>query len=304
MKKTFCVWLLVTAMALSMAACAADPSGETGTGSTPLPQKGTKPEVTTTTTTAAAPDFPETVLVDNEKILFKITAIENDPIWGYTLKAQIENRTDKDLMFSLNDASVNGFMCDPFFAVTVTAGMKANKDISFSTDSFEQIGIAQVTNITFELRVYDSQNIMDDEILEEDYTIYPAGQEADQDYTRVSQEGDIVLFDTADCAMVITGFRWDDIWGYCADVYLVNRTDDALMFSVGDAAVNGFMCNPYFATTVDEGKQAITSITWTKSSLEDNGITEIESLRLPIRVYDAEDWLGDDLVNNTFDVNP
>lgn len=303
MKKTFCVFLLVAAMVVSLSACAPDPSGETAASSTTRPQATVKP-TTSTTATIPASDFAETVLVDNEDLLFKIAAIQNDPIWGYTLKVQIENKTDKALMFALNDVSVNGFMCDPFFAVTVTAGMKANKDISFSTDTFEQIGISQVTNITFELRVYDSNNLSDDEILDETFTIYPAGKEADQNYTRVPQDGDIILFDTQDCAMVITGFRWDSIWGYCADVYLINRTDDELMFSVGEAAVNGYMCNPYFATTVSEGKQAIASITWTKDVLEDNGITEIESIRLPIRVYDAEDWLNGDLINATFDINP
>lgn len=293
---------LIAAFCLSFAACSPDSSGETA---------ATDPSQTVTTTpgsSAAKPQeqikFQETVLVDNEDMLVKINDVKNDTVWGYTLKVQIENRTDQDLMFTLNDVSVNGYMCDPFFATTVTAGMKANKDISFSTDSFQEIGIENVTDIAFELRVYDSKNIADDELVEEDFVIYPMGKDAAKDYPRESQEGDIVLFDNEQCTMIVTGFDPDSIWGYSANVYLVNKTDDTLMFSVGDAAVNGFMCDPYFAVSVAPGKKSITAISWSKDALRDNGITNVEELTLPIRVYETDNWLGDDLINETFTVKP
>lgn len=293
---------LIAALSLSFAACGSDSSGETSV---------TEPSQTVTTKPGASETkphgqskFEETVLVDNDDMLLKITAVENDTIWGYTLKVQIENRTDKDLMFSLNDVSVNGYMCDPFFAATVTAGMKANKDISFSIDSFKEIGIKDVTDIAFELRVYDSKNLAADAILEEDFVIYPMGKDASKEYPRESQEGDIILFDDENCTMIVTGFDPDSIWGYSAKVYLVNKTDDTLMFSVGDASINGFMCDPYFAVTVAPGKQCITAISWSKDALKENGIAEVESITLPIRVYEADDWIGDDLVNETFTVKP
>ena len=293
---------LIAAACLSFSACSADSSGETS---------GTNPSQSATTipgSSATEPQeqvkFQETVLVDNDQLLFKITAVDNDPVWGYTLKAHIENRTDMDLMFALNEVSVNGYMCDPYFAVTVTAGMKANKDISFGADSFDEIGIETVTDIAFELRVYDSNNFAADEILDVDFVLYPLGKDAAKEYPRESQAGDIVLFDNENCTMIVTGFDPDGLWGYTAKVYLVNKTDDTLMFSVGSAAVNGFMCDPYFAQTVAPGKQCITGISWSKDALKENGITAVEELTLPIRVYEADDWMDGDLVNETFTVNP
>ena len=291
--------VLVLTMALSVAACASDSSGETEPSTT-----GTAATVPSTTTKVDLSQFETKTLVDTEDMLFQITAITDDPIWGYTLKAQIENRTDKDLMFTLEDVSVNGFMCDPYFAATVTAGMKANKDISFSTDTLEESGIKTVTDIEFALRVYDSDNWSADDILEEDFRIYPLGKEAATVQTRQPQDSDIVLFDNEKCTMVITSFEPDSIWGYSALVYLVNKTDDKLMFSVGDAAINGYMCEPYFAQTVAPGKQCITRISWSKSALEGSGITEVESISLPVRVYDAEDWNAKDLIDETFTVKP
>lgn len=302
MCKKMILFVLVAALSLSLAGCRPDSSGETL--STSPSQSGTGNQNSSPSKPNGQNTFQETILVDNEDLLFKISAIVNDPVWGYTLKAQIENRTDKDLLIALDEVSVNGYMCDPYFAATVTAGMKANKDISFSTDSFEKIGIRNVTDITFELRAYDSKNIADDEIIDEDFTIYPMGKDAAKEYLRESQEGDIVLFDNEQCTMVITGFEQDSVWGYSAHVYLRNQTDDTLMFSVGDAAVNGYMCNPYFAVTVAPGKQCITEITWSKDALKENHITEVTTLTLPIRVYETDGYLHGHIVNETFTVKP
>ncbi len=300
MRNKYLITGLALALALSFAACSTDFSGETAAptqtqGATAAPTETTKPE---------APKFQETVLVDNADILFKITAVEKDPIWGYTLKAQVENRTELDLMFALNDVSVNGYMLDPYFALTVNAGMKANRDISFDLDELKEIGIQDVTDIEFELRVYDSLDWSAEEVFEKTFTIYPLGKDAAKDYPRESQPGDIVLFDNEQCTMIVTGFDPDSIWGYSAKVYLVNKTEDALMFSVGDAAINGMMCDPYFAASVAPGKQSITTISWSKTALEENGITAVESITLPIRVYEADDWSHDALVNETFTLKP
>ncbi len=293
--------VMALALFFSLAACSSDSSQETSS-TKPSENATTKPAPTTKP--QEQPEFQETVLVDNDDLLFKITAITDDPIWGYTLKAHMENRTDKDLMFSLDAVSVNGFMCDPFFAATVTAGMKANKDISFSKDDFRAIGIKTVTDVTFTLKVYDSQDITDDPVLEEEFIIYPMGKENAREYPRQEQEGDIVLFENEDCAMIVTGFETGSIWGFQAQVYLMNKTDNTLMFSVGDAAINGFMCDPFFAQSVAPGKQCVTNISWTKDALAENGIEKVENITLPFRVYDTENWLEDAIVNETFTVIP
>jgi hypothetical protein len=182
--------------------------------------------------------------------------------------------------------------------------MKANKDISFSKDDFRAIGIKTVTDVTFTLKVYDSQDITDDPVLEEEFIIYPMGKENAREYPRQEQEGDIVLFENKDCAMIVTGFETGSIWGFQAQVYLMNKTGNTLMFSVGDAAINGFMCDPFFAQSVAPGKQCVTEISWTKDSLEENGIKTVEKITLPIRVYDTENWLEDAIVNETFTITP
>lgn len=256
-------------------------------------EEGT-PEITVT----------EQLLVDDENCTVKITGIEEDAIWGYTLKVFLENKTDLELMYSVENVSVNGYMCDPFWASSVTAKMKANEEISFSKDSFEKNGITVPTDIVLSLRVHDSNDWTADALVEQEFVIYPLGEESAQTYLRADQPDDVVLFDNDQCRMIVTGFTMDEIWGYTMNVYLENKSDVEQMFSTDGVAVNGFMCDPYWAKTVAAGKQCNTEITWSEDSFAENGITEVTEIVLPVRVYDSNDWNRDDFVNDTFTVNP
>lgn len=287
---------------LSFAACASqspEESQPTSQASEPTTQPTTE-----TVSTATEPVFAEITIVDSDDCVFRITGIQEDAMFGYTLKVYLENKTDKDLMFSLSDTSVNGFMCDPVFAATVAAGMKANESVTFLKADFVTNQIVDVTDITFTLRIYDSNDWMADPVVEDTFTVYPQGEEAVQPYVRESKDSDIVLFDNDDCAMIITGFDPDNLFGYKMNVYLENKTDKTLMFSAGDVSVNGFMSDPYWAVTVAPGKRSNCDITWQDTSFAENGITEVETIRLPIRVYDSNDILSSDILNETFTVNP
>lgn len=263
----------------------------------------TAPTETTVPTTAPYV-FEETILVDDENCTFTVTAIENESTLGYTLKVYLENKTDRDLTFSLSNVSVNGYMCDPIWASTVTAGMKSNENIRFAQEIFDRNGIETVTDIELQLDVYDSNNWDADHLVSDVFTLYPLGEEAYTLYTRELQDGDRILFDNENCTMIVTGFDPDGIWGYTMNVYLVNKTDKTLMFSVQDAAVNGYMCDPFWAHSIAPGKASNTPITWFPSTLEEAGVTEVETITLPIRVYDSNDWTTPDLLSESFTITP
>ena len=119
----------------------------------------------------AQSNFEEKVFVDDENCTFKITGVDADGIFGYTLNAYIENKTGKNLMFAWNDVSVNGFMCDPFWATSVQAGKKSVSDISFSETELAELGIETVETIEFTLSVYDEDDWMADHLVEETFTL-------------------------------------------------------------------------------------------------------------------------------------
>lgn len=267
----------------------------------------TTTEATTEAPTEAAKgaiDFPATVLVDNDSIYFEVKSIEWDSIWGYTLKCICENKTDKELMFSARDGYVNGWQCDPLWASTVAAGKKSNESLSFSKDKLEECGIDEITNITFVLHVYDSNDWLADPVEDNEYTIYPLGEDADKEYKREAQATDEVLVDNDNVTITITNKSIDKIWGYKLEVFLENKTDKHLMFSVHDASVNGFMCDPFFASSLKGGKKAMVSITWGESTLAEQGLTPetVEELEIPFKVYDENNFMADPVLEETYTV--
>ena len=154
-------FLLAAVLCLALAACGGA-EGNT-TGSVNSTQESTKPSGTS----------KEQVLVEDENITVKFTGTQEDSLWGYTVKVYLENNTEKDLMFSVDDVSVNGYMCDPFWASTVAAGKKANEKITFSEAAFAENGIEAVEEISFTLHVYDSNDLMAESLLKKTFTVNP-----------------------------------------------------------------------------------------------------------------------------------
>ena len=173
--KKFLTIIAVLALVLTMVACSSAGS-DTETGTDPVtttsPLQTTVPATTTQPETTAL-KFEQITLVDNENCTVIVKSIDPDNLFGYTLNVFLENKTDKELMFSVDDASVNGYMCDPFWVSTVSAGKKANKQISFSESDLEANGITEVTDITFTLNVYDNSDWTADYLVEETFTVNP-----------------------------------------------------------------------------------------------------------------------------------
>lgn len=294
---------VVFALVCSLMACGSNSESETGTDPTSTPT--TLPTVTQgTVSEEAEPEMMEMVIVDNENVTFKITGIDPNGLLGYTVKIFAENKTDRNLMFSLQDVSVNGFMCDPMWASTVSAGMKSNETITFLTSNLRDNGIETVTRIDFTLNVYNSDDWTEEHLVENTFTVYPLGEEAVEPYERVPVGSDIILVDDETCTVIVTGFDPDSTFGYEMNVYVENRTNKNLMFSASNVAINGFMCDPYWAVTVAPGMRSNSSMTWFRSDLDNNGITQVTDITWNLRVYDSNNWAEDDIFSKTFTVHP
>ena len=166
-------FLFAVTLILSLAACGSAEEGTTGTTKPSKPAGSSSSTPGSTVGSNSDTNSKEVVLVENENITVKVTGTETDSIWGYTLKVFLENKTDKNLMFSVDDVSVNGFMCDPFWASTVAAGKKANEKITFSESAFKENGIEAVEEISFTLHVYDSNDLAADSLLKKTFTVNP-----------------------------------------------------------------------------------------------------------------------------------
>ncbi len=249
--------------------------------------------------------FEEMTVADNDQCLIQLKSIEIDPIWGYTIQAYIENKSsDTTYMFSLDNAAVNGVQTEPLFAVEVAAGKKSNEEINFADQNLTEQEIGDFTDIELSFRVYDSNDWTAEPVAHESVHIYPYGEEKATVFVREPQETDLVIVDNDAVTVILTGYDEDSIWGYSANLYLVNKTDKNLMFSVDEASVNGFMSDPFWAKTISAGKCGFSAISWTDSALEENGITAVEEIEMTFRVYDSEDWSADDVYNEVVTLKP
>jgi hypothetical protein len=236
--------------------------------------------------------FNGNVVVDNAECSIKITAVEYSKSSGLVLKTQFENKSNnKVYMYSVDSAAINGVMCDPFFATEVAAGKKANKNINFYASKLEEIGIEKCTDIELTFRVYDSDDWSADNVAFTTVHIYPYGEDKAEKYVRPSEPSDVILVDNE--YVTVTAIGYNDGTGFEIGLFLLNKTDKDVMFSVDDASLNGFMIDPFFAKSVLPGKCAYGTLYWSSSQLEENNITDVEEIEFKMKAYDYNDWLSD-----------
>jgi hypothetical protein len=82
----------------------------------------------------------------------------------------------------------------------------------------------------------------------------------------------------------------NSFWGTAILLYCENTSGRNVGISVDNMSINGFMMDPFFSTTVYDGKKDIDEITIFSSDLEDNGIESIEEVELQFHIYDADTY--------------
>lgn len=246
----------------------------------------------------------ETVLVDTDDCTIIAKGYQVDSLWGPSIQLYLENKTaDTKLMFSIDDASVNGVMCDPFWAEEVPAGKKSNSTVSWSNSTLTDNGIAYLQDLEFSLTVYNAEDYSQDNLVEQICTLSLEGGSGEAVYMPEFSMPEIVLADEQSVQVVAKDFDPEGFFGPTLVLYLVNNTDKTLMFSADDVSVNGYVCDPFWATTVAPGKVAFSEVSWSESTLAENGITTFVDIEFTLRIYDSNDWLADDLVSSIVTVH-
>lgn len=248
--------------------------------------------------------FEELLVVNNDDCVIKITEVDPDNDWGFTLKAYLENKSaDKTYVFSVESAAINGVLCNPFFTSEVAAGKKSNESISFSDSLLEENGIGKFTDIELTFRVYDSNDWAAEPVATETVHVYPYGEDKAVTYVREAQASDKILIDNEYVTVTVIGYA-KDTWGYSVICFIQNKSEFNVRLGAEEASVNGYMAEALCSFVVPVGKCAFGSIFWNNTTLEENGITEVEEIEMMLRVHDADDWSRDDFANQTVTLNP
>jgi len=295
MKRIFTL-LLYAAMALSATACS-----HAGTA---LPTVTSAPtQVPTEPPALFSPE--ETVLVDNEDAAFSVVKAESLSQPGMRLYVRCVNKGSRTLMFSWDMVSVCGYMYDPLWAVEVAPGKTADSTIELDAHALAQMDIRSADEVSFTLRIYDSENWMEPHIVQDAFTLYPTGLTAETTVLpqRIPRDGQVVIADDENIRFVIESVDTQDS-GCTAHVYMENKTNRNLMYTWDRVSVNGKMIDPLWAVSVVAGKKACSEISFLSSDLEANGITEITSIGFRLIISDYDDWSAPNLLEETYTYNP
>lgn len=245
-------------------------------------------------------------LVNNDSCSFTVTGTEYNDHLGLQLSVLCENKSDRPLMFSWLNTSVCGFMYDPMWAEEVAAGKKVNTTIGIDTYALEQMHVESVDEITFTLYVQDSEEFMNEPLVNEGFTIYPTGKPADQviypEYQH--KEGETVIVQNDAVTFIIENVDDELADYYTLNCYIANHTGKNLLISWDDVSVNGFMVNPFWAISVAAGKQAYSEIIFYRSDLEAQDIEVVQDIEFNLLVSDSDDWEADFLIDEVYTFKP
>lgn len=114
------------------------------------------------------------VIVDNESITVIVTGMtEDDIIDTQSLCFYFINKTNEKIMFSMEDVSINDYMIDPFFAVSVMPGFSKFSSASWFNDELNENGIESIEEISFTMLARNADDSDSEDILNEKVSYIP-----------------------------------------------------------------------------------------------------------------------------------
>lgn len=287
--KRIALLFLVFVVTFTLFACADVPSDEIQKPNSvsPSPQDDSQEKETTAPVSEPVASISETVLVDEAGIKITAKSFESNGFWGPEVKLLIENNSGIDLTFQTRNSSVNGYMAETMMSVDVVDGKKANDSLCFSTADMEACGIDAIADMEFSFHVFSTDTW-------EDYYNSPMIQlkttNADTYDYSFDDSGDVV-HDEDGIKIVVKGLSEDDsIFGPGVVVYIENNSNQNITIQAQDVSINGFMIESIFSSDVLVGKHAVDSITFFSSDLEENEITQIETIELTFHIFNTETW--------------
>lgn len=235
--------------------------------------------------------FSETVVYDQDGLTITALGIE-DGFLGKNVKFLIENNADKSYTVQADSVSINGSMVNPIMSAEVAPGKMSNDDMLISTSTLEEQGIESVDQIEMRFRIFESDNFVNAQDTDMFTLTFKEGGEQS-----AAPEGDVIV-DQDGIKILCSGLDPDGVLGPGVKLYIENNTDQPLTVQSRDASVNGFMVNTLISCELMPHKSASDSMTILKSSLEDNGIEQVDSIEVTFHIFNTDDW------SQTFDVGP
>ncbi len=169
--------------------------------------------------------FQPQTIADNDTCTIILQNAGYDDSYGYYWTVDFQNKTDdKTLCAITSSSSLNGIPADTSWFPEIGPGVKTTEVVSWDKAGLEIYGVKpqDIDTVKLHIDVYDEAEwdvSNRDDPVDDDFVIYPKGEENATEPKHEIQPTDIVLFDNNACSMVVCGFYSDSFMGYTAKAY-------------------------------------------------------------------------------------
>jgi hypothetical protein len=218
-------------LVLSLAACSSSNTTSTAASSAATSDATSSEESTSDSSTSTAssaadnataePDiqldesFQPQTIADNDTCTIILQNVGYDDSYGYYWTVDFQNKTDdKTLCAITSSSSLNGIPADTSWFPEIGPGVKTTEVVSWDKAGLEIYGVKpqDIDTVKLHIDVYDEAEwdvSNRDDPVDDDFVIYPKGEEKATEPKHEIQPTDIVLFDNNACSMVVCGFYSD-----------------------------------------------------------------------------------------------
>jgi len=224
----------------------------------------------------------ETVLYNEDGIRITAKGIE-ETFSGIDIKLLVENDTDNNIAVSCDDFVVNGITMYGYMYIDVAAGKKTNDTISFLDTDLDVAGINQIATIkTFDAYISDT-----DTYLKTKDIAFEITTSLGEGYVQLVDDSGVRLY-AQNGITVIAKKLTDDYMGATAVVLIKNMSGDDVIVQAENVSVNGYTVSTLHSDAICDGTARFSEIDLYQSSLEENGIEEVEELTFELIVLNPK----------------
>ena len=274
MKRLLALFLAVMICATALAACGSTQnSGAQGAG-----------EVT----------VEEQTIYDDQGIKAVVKgygSFENELLsFDNELLIEVTNDTDKKISFGLNHCSVNGYMVESYYYISIEAGKTDTYPVAFDSTALESLGVTTIADYEFSIVVQDEETY--ETFIESDPISVKTS--AYEGFEYQYDESGSVVYDADGVKIIAKDLVEDEYFGLCVKLYAANDTDKNIVINAETCSVNEKEVQDFiFGSELSAGKHSVDLLTFG----EDERPEKIESLALTFSIYDSDS--GDVIVEKT-----
>ncbi len=178
-------------------------------------------------------------------------------------------------------------MTDTMFSSNVASGKRVNDSIIFQESSLSRSGIDTLAEMEFAFHIFDSESW--DTYL--DTTPVEIKTKTADSLNFVIDDSGTLLYSENGIRIIAKDLSMNEnILGPSLHIFIENNTDKSITVQTRNTSINGFMIDPLFSPEIDSGKRIVSSMTFMKSNLEENEISDFDSFEFSFHIFETSGW--------------